>query len=539
MSDFTIIDAIRDDKLFRPLFRDLGTWRAWIVFLKAVFGLPMEDGEIEIFRQCTGRQAPTGKPVPEVFAIVGRRGGKSVMAAVIACFLALFHDWRPYLAPGEIAWVMALATDREQARVILHYIKGILGSSRILGQEVERDKTREIILRNQVGVKVATCDFRSLRGYTVVAAVCDEIAFWRAEGANPAQEVLTALRPALATIPGSMILGISSPYGKSGVLYEAFRDKWGEEDEDVLIWKATSKLMNPTIKDRVIERAMKTDLAAAKSEWMAEFREDLASYVPPEVVEAAVVRGRYELPRIAGVNYRAFVDPSGGSGKDAMTLSICHKEKATDRIVQDCLKVQKPPFNPKICVREFAKIVKSYGISTVTGDRYSGDWAASTFREEGISYQNADKPKSEIYLDFLPLIMQGRVELLDHRQMLAELRQLERVTGRGRDIVDHPANLHDDAANAVAGAAVLAADFSTGPIPRIRGLWRDDDHGKPKEEKPPEPMKWIRMGCSKFVSPDGICSRWFKAGEAYEVPVSLANALIDSGVADEVKDYGG
>jgi hypothetical protein len=37
------------------------------------------------------------------------------------------------------------------------------------------------------------------------------------------------------------------------------------------------------------------------------------TFVSREVVEAAVVAGRYELPRLEGVRYFGFVDPSGGS----------------------------------------------------------------------------------------------------------------------------------------------------------------------------------------------------------------------------------
>jgi len=473
-----IVEAIQDEHLFGSLFRDPGTWAAWRVFLKGVFALPMTEGELKTYRECTGRDGAPAKPIGEAFAIVGRRGGKSFISAVIACFLALFYDWTPYLAPGETVWILVIATDRPQARNILGYIKGILQVSPMFKGMIEKDLTWEITLSNQVGVKVATCDYRTLRGYTVAGAVLDELAYWRSEGSNPAQEILTALRPALATIPGSLLLGISSPYGKTGPLFEVFQEKYGQDDEDVLVWRAPTKVMNPTIKDRVIERAMKNDYAAAKSEWLAEFREDLASFVSPEVIDALIIPGRYELPKIQGVTYYAFVDPAGGSGKDSMTLSIFHKEVETGRIVQDCIRVQRPPFNPKQCVKEFAQALKTFGLSSVTGDKYSGDWCASTFREEGIQYENAKKPKAEIYLDFLPLIMQDRLDLLDHRQTIIELKQLERVTGRGRDIVDHPANLHDDCANTVAGAAVMAAEFDAKPQPNIRSLWRALDVGE-------------------------------------------------------------
>lgn len=77
-----VIDAIRDERLFRPLFKDLKSWNAWIVFLKTVFALPLDPAELGVYRQCTGRAVPPSRPFPEIFAIVGRRGGKSFIASV-------------------------------------------------------------------------------------------------------------------------------------------------------------------------------------------------------------------------------------------------------------------------------------------------------------------------------------------------------------------------------------------------------------------------------------------------------------------------
>ncbi|MCJ7587343.1 MAG: hypothetical protein MUQ00_05495 [Candidatus Aminicenantes bacterium] len=81
------------------------------------------------------------------------------------------------------------------------------------------------------------------------------------------------------------------------------------------------------------------------------------------------------------------------------------------------------------------------------------------FSKQGIIYKNSERNKSEIYGEFLPLVMQGRVELLDNKQQAAEFRQLEQRTGRGsgKDSIDHPPGLHDDTANAGAGGAVEAS----------------------------------------------------------------------------------
>src|SRR5260370_41040964 len=105
--------------------------------------------------------------------------------------------------------------------------------------------------------------------------------------------------------------------------------------------------------------------------------------------------GRFELPRIEGVGYAAFVDPSGGSS-DSMTLSIAHME--AERAVLDLARERKPPFSPESVVKEFADTIKSYGISTVRGDRHAGLWPRERFAVHGVDYQVASQTTSDIYL---------------------------------------------------------------------------------------------------------------------------------------------
>src|SRR5262249_17896497 len=106
-------------------------------------------------------------------------------------------------------------------------------------------------------------------------------------------------------------------------------------------------------------------------------------------------------------------------------------------------------------------LLKSYRVSVVKGDRYGGEWPRERFSEYKIEYRVSDAPKSDIYRDLLPLLNSGKCELLDNKRLVAQLCNLERRTARGgRDSIDHMPGTHDDLANAVAGALVLAAKRS-------------------------------------------------------------------------------
>jgi hypothetical protein len=102
----------------------------------------------------------------------------------------------------------------------------------MLGGLVERQTAEAIHLRNRIVIEVHTASFRAVRGYTVIGAICDEIAFWGAEdSANPDVEILNGLRPGMATVPGALLLCISSPYPPRGALWEAYRAHHGRDGD--------------------------------------------------------------------------------------------------------------------------------------------------------------------------------------------------------------------------------------------------------------------------------------------------------------------
>jgi hypothetical protein len=83
-------------------------------------------------------------------------------------------------------------------------------------------------------------------------------------------------------------------------------------------------------------------------------------------------------------------------------------------------------------------------------DRYAGLWPTERFRAHDIAYEPAEKPKSDLYRDMLPLLNARRIELLDDRKLIRQPRA-------GRDSIDHMPGAHDDVCNAVAGGASLLA----------------------------------------------------------------------------------
>ena len=429
----------------------------------------MSADELALYRKHTGREAAPTKAFDEAWLVCGRRGGKSRILALIAVYLACFRDYRPYLAPGEVGTIKIMAVDRDQARAIFRFIAGFLRETPALKRLIARETSDTFELTNRVVIEVGTASFRSSRGYTYIGILCDEIAFWRSdELTNPDTEILRGLRPGLLTIPGAKLLCASSPYARKGALWEHYDRYYARDDAPILIWRGTSVEMNPTIPAAEIAREYEKDAASAAAEYGAEFRSDIESFIGIEAVRACIQPDARERLPDRGYRYYAFVDPSGGSN-DAMTLAVAHKAGVT--VVLDAVREIRPPFSPEAVVEEFAKLLRSYRCTLVYGDRYGGEWPREAFHRNSINYLPADKSKSDLYLDFLPLVNSGGVDLLDHDKMLHQLVSLERRTARGgKDSIDHPRGAHDDVANAVAGAVVMAAQQPAGWRPRERTL---------------------------------------------------------------------
>ena len=142
-----LVETLADPHLFGPWFEPRAHWQAWLVFLRTLFGLAMSAAEVDVFQRFTGRTTPPTTAAREAWLVVGRRGGKSRIAALIAVFLACFKSYRPVLAPGERGIVMVLAADREQARVVFGYIEALLDQVPMLAALISHRTKEEIHAR--------------------------------------------------------------------------------------------------------------------------------------------------------------------------------------------------------------------------------------------------------------------------------------------------------------------------------------------------------------------------------------------------------
>jgi terminase large subunit-like protein len=507
--------ALADVRMLGAGLSSRETWQTWLIALKAAFALPLTEEEREIFRDIAGERGLPKHRVRELWCVAGRRSGKSRMAAAVAIFLALFQKHR--LSPGERGMCLVIAGSVDQARTVFNYVRGFLEAAPALALEVVAVRRQEVELRNGLVIAVHSNSFRTVRGRTLVAAIFDEVSFWRDDTtATPDIETYRAVLPSLATTDG-MLVGISTPYRKLGLLHQKWRDHFGVDDDNVLVVQGGSTVFNPTLSDATIAAQRAADPTAAGAEWDAQFRSDIGAFLDDELIDAAIDHGRpLELPPVDGVVYRAFTDASGGAvGGDAYALGIGHREGEIE--ILDVVRGIAGKFDPQQVTKEYAALCTAYRVHTVVGDAYGREWVAAAWGGVGKEYTRSQRPKGELYVESLPLFTRGLVRLPNHARLIRELRLLERRTYRsGKDTVEHPRNGHDDYANVVCGVLNLLRSASVPEfkptLPFVAGRPRDIPGGSvfsgAGSYQGPSNEPW-----RDYVNPDGSIrstprSRW-------------------------------
>ena len=480
-----IIEFVTDPQLL-----GLSLSPAQETLLRSIYGLALSPDQLDLFRQCTGREHLPSGPFAEVTVLAGARAGKdSRIAAPVAIYEALFGGHEQHVAKGERAVIPLVAQDQRATRVAFGYIREYLTRSPLLASQVADLHSLELLLTNGISLVCFPSTLRSLRGWSIPAGVLDELAFFRLDGqANADVEIQASIRRGMIAFPQTRLVKISTPYMRSGVLYDDFVRAFGQDDPDLLVWRASTTLMNPTILPERLERERRLDSSRFMREYEAEFGEDLEAFLPVDWIESAVRSGRYELPPQDGARYRAAVDPSGG-GPDAFTLAITHAEGSgsTARVILDVIKGWGRQGGHGVdltgVVTEIAAILTRYRVNRVATDRYAGQWVTQAFSQVGIRCEQSPMVTSSALLEMEPLLAEGRLDLLDHAPLIKELRTLERrLRAGGKTLIEHPRGGHDDHAAAVAQAVVACrADMQPRlPAGRILRMGRRDAGRKPQ-----------------------------------------------------------
>ncbi|WP_298111469.1 hypothetical protein [Bradyrhizobium sp.] len=458
---------MRDPKLLGGPFQAPTFW-TWFCVAKLLSGEPLDEREAELFRRCTGRTKLPDGPVRALIFLSGRRSGKDRFMSAVAIYrAALAADWSQTLSQGEQGVVLLLGADKKQARILRSYCAGLLQAP-LLSSLVTRNTEERVEFRNGAVLEIATNDADLVRGRSAIAVLGTEACFWRTDGASASndEEVVGAAEPGMAMIPdGGLLMMASSVHRRRGYMHRRWKELHGNDEADDICWLSPSSTMNPALPASVVEKALAKDPARARAEFLSIWREDVSDFIPMDVLESATDFGVRERPPQPSTRYFAFTDAAGGTGKDGFAICLGHRDKH-GAVILDVLRERAPRFVPADVVKEYADILRRYGIRSIKGDRYSSGWNANEWERNGIHYEPSDLTKSELFLSALPMLLSGQARLLDSEKLRLQFVGLERrVHSNGRESVgdDGRTGSHDDLANVCAGVlAELKEDWSGG-----------------------------------------------------------------------------
>lgn len=432
---------------------DTSTRNGILTFFDALDGVPLDADSVNVFEQFTARPyLHRSGGYQQGVLQVGRQAGKSEGAAARLVYGAV----GAVLAGKRGRVFVGVAQDhRSGIRALLGHVKRFadLALVRSLITKVTADTVE---FENGNSIFVLPCRPAASRGLEVDEAVLDELAhFLSTDGYPRDRDVWRALLPTLA-MSGGKLIALSSPHHAAGLLFELHRQHHGNADSDLLFWQSPSTALNPMLSESFIQHLRDVDADSALAEVDAQFLQNTSTLFELAALDACVDAGVTQRPYQPGTTYRAFADAASGTGKDAFTCGIAHADKH-DVAVLDAIVTIKPPFSPESAIREVSALLSEYHLREVSGDRYAPGFVTEAFQRQRITYKPSDRDRSAIYLDLLPRVNAGAVRLLDHPDLLRELRGLERHRASTKDRVDHRRGSHDDVANAAAGALVLAS----------------------------------------------------------------------------------
>jgi phage terminase large subunit GpA len=396
---------------------------------------------------------------------LGRRSGKGRMAAVVATYEATVNAAVHLAAvlPGEGVMVIVVASSQRQARTVHGYIRSFLRRSPDLARLIDdraaggRDTKDEIRLTNGVTIVTLPANAAAVRSYAAAVVILDEAAHFQGTDGSllDVAELWRAIVPTTAQFPERRVMVLSTPRYSTGWFAELCEKAASGLVPTMRHWHATTAEMDPSL-ERFLAEAMAEDPGAFAREYLAEFVGAISAVFDAELVRAAT-KGReatMELPPEPRQEYVVSIDAA--AVHDAFVAMIGHKAQ-DGRIVVDRIRTWRgskaAPVRFEQTFDEIADLAKSYNGATALLDQWAGEVLRQRLVARGVDVVLVpwtNESKLEAVTATRRSMYAGRLSIPPHRQLVAELHQLEqRPTPSGRPHIAGAAGGPDDHAMAL------------------------------------------------------------------------------------------
>jgi len=403
---------------------------------------------------------------------LGRRSGKTLMAAVVATYAAcmLADAYKSFLRSGEKFYIVSVANTIDQAKIALQGVKDLIGGSPILKPMIVRETSDTLELSNGAVFRAMPASSRGGRGLAIPLLIFDEIGHaLDTEGGNAAGASLyQALSPSVAQF-GKLgkILLLSSPWIRQGIFWELFKQANSGNFSHIQVRQEPSWVMNPTLSRDFLAQEKARDPELFAIEYGANFSQSLSSFISDDLVEAAINYDRsilLPIPKFKGKYYLS-LDPAKGN-RDQYTACIAHYDN--ELLIIDQWHEFKPSWfdgkKSQVRISEVENWIleqhQFYGFSEVVLDQYNS--SATIQRLSGrlkIRELTWTAPtKTEAYSRFRELFNAGNIELYPHPKANQQIKNLT-VTYRSSgqwSVSGGSGTAVDDYPSALAGVVLSA-----------------------------------------------------------------------------------
>jgi hypothetical protein len=425
--------------------------------------------------------------------IVGRRGGKTTLAAALSCFCSIKEDWSKYLEKTPVATILILSPTKELSQEILEIVRNMYQNSPVLNRLIDTKKRntqstfnikvpfieivdgKEQVHFSRVQIKVGAASKKTTRGIAACAVICDEISFWGTDEkfAETDVDILRAVKPAQAQFKDKFLLiKLSSPGIKQGVLYDEYQKRF-ELPESYAVFKAPSWVWNPSkFTEGFLRTELDLDPTGFASEYRGDFVDSLSDFISPESLDATILKGKTFLtPEAKGEDavYTAAIDAAFKGDRFAFTVMGQHGARIKQYVMNTWQGTRKDPVKSREVAQYISTVCKEFGISRVHADQYAFQPLKEIFEQYGVNLIETpftNTFKKQIYYNLKQMIHNLKIDLLDNHINISEIKQLKvEQTSTGLVRIGHPPGGHDDCADVTAiSTYILAMNMNKGGV---------------------------------------------------------------------------
>lgn len=366
-----------------------------------------------------------------VFAVAGARAGKTYLFSLRLLHLALTVDLST-LAPGEQPLGVVVAPSLKIAEQGMRYIIGALNSVPAL-RSMAVDKMTPMKVRIKRGDEIVAIEPRaasskgvSTRGFSIIGAMIDEVAFLRDEDSSiPDTEIYNSIF--VRMLPGAQMLCPSTPWIQRGLLYNRFKENFGHPITAVVAHCPTLVLLDTPRNRFAIDNARRDDPERAIREYDAEFVSGaVEQFFEPAWIDRSIDNNLL-IPRDpqpgdvtkAGADFAFEGDSSAfvavhSRGGVHMVADILEKRPSSGE-----------PLRPSEVVADFARRCEENHTPWVCADAHYRQAIQEYLTEYGLFLVDAPSAPEEAFVTTRILLHQGLIRLPRHPRLLAQMREVQ------------------------------------------------------------------------------------------------------------------